>query len=99
MRAELTGNNRERLLAIVVNSKLANAVNQLYRPNAYTGDGGTADMLICAFFEGHSGHLQKANDMLNHLHDIVLTEKLNLNEYDVIEALIWDLENAIELFN
>lgn len=38
-------NWREKLLEKAQNSKLKEIINQLYRPNASVGDGGTADKL------------------------------------------------------
>lgn len=38
-------NRRERLIAKAKGSELKNAINQLYRPGAMIGDGGTASVL------------------------------------------------------
>jgi cyanophycinase-like exopeptidase len=39
---ELTGSNRNKLLSTVQNTDLRKIVDQLYRPGATVGDGGTA---------------------------------------------------------
>lgn len=54
---------------------------------------------VCEFFEGNSGHLQKANDRLKQLNTIAEPGELGLDDWDVIDALRLDLENAIKLFD
>lgn len=58
-RPELTGTNREKLLSMVQDTKLAAYINEVYRPGASVGDGGTADKLIMEFYEGSSVICQK----------------------------------------
>lgn len=62
------------------------------------GDGGTADVLIQEFESGKSTHLIKAKERLKQLKNLVNSGELGLNDLDVAEALISDLENAINLF-
>ena len=97
-RPELTGTNREKLLSMVQDSKLAAFINEVYRPGASVGDGGTADKLIMEFYEGSSRHLPKAKERLVGINRIIDSGKLGLNDLDIAEALRDDLEYAIDLF-
>lgn len=97
--SELTGTNREKLLSYVQDDGLHSIINELYRPGAIAGDGGTATKLMQEFYEGSSKHLQKANERLKQLNNLVQTGNLGLNDLDIAEALITDLENAIKLFD
>ena len=97
-RPELTGTNREKLLSTVQDSKLASFINEVYRPGASVGDGGTADKLIMEFYEGTSRHLPKATERLVGINNIINSGGLGLNDLDVAEALRNDLEYAIDLF-
>ena len=98
-REELTGSTRDKLLDTVQDDELAKIVNELYRPGATVGDGGTASMLVNEFNNGTSTHLLKAQERLRQLKNLVGTGKLGLNDLDVAEALIRDLEYAVGLFN
>ena len=98
-RPELTGSTREKLLATVQDSELSKIVNELYRPGANVGDGGTADILVKEFSKGSSTHLLKATERLIQLKKLASSGKLGLNDLDVVEALIDDLESAIGLFD
>ena len=44
-RQELTGTNREKLLSMVQDTKLAAYINEVYRPGASVGDGGIQENL------------------------------------------------------
>ena len=44
-RPELTGTNREKLLSMVQDTKLAASINEVYRPGASVGDGGIQENL------------------------------------------------------
>ena len=85
-RPELTGTNREKLLSMVQDTKLAAYINEVYRPGASVGDGGTAR------------HLPKAKERLVGINRIIDSGKLGLNDLDIAEALRDDLEYAIDLF-
>ena len=98
-RPELSGTTRDKLLTTVQNSELRKIVNELYRPGATVGDGGTAAMLVEEFNNGSSIHLIKAIERLKQLKNLARSGKLGLNDLDVVEALIDDLEYAISLFN
>ena len=58
-RPELTGSTRDKLLATVQDPELSKIVNELYRPGATVGDGGTAAILVEEFSKGSSTHLLK----------------------------------------
>lgn len=85
-------------MAIIQNDSLFEIVNQLYRPGAIVGDGGTAAILIQEFERGSARHLIKAKERLGQLKNLIKTGKLGLNDLDIAEALIDDLEYAIHLF-
>ena len=70
----------------------------MYRDKAVIGDGGTADALRDEFEKGTSKHLQKAQERLNRINDIISNNKLSLEDLDLAEALRDDLESAINLF-
>lgn len=97
-RPELTGNTRDKLLSTVQNSDLSKIVNELYRPGATVGDGGTASILVQEFNSGTSKHLIKATERVKQLKSLSTSGKLGLNDLDVVDALISDLEYAISLF-
>ena len=98
-RPELSGTNREKLLSMVQNNKLATYINEVYRPGASIGDGGTADALISEFYEGNSRHLIKAKGRLNEINKMINSGTLGLNDLDIAEALRDDLEYVIKLFD
>ncbi|MEA5095218.1 MAG: hypothetical protein VB128_09710 [Sedimentibacter saalensis] len=95
---ELTGSNRDKLLSTTQNSELRKIVDQLYRPGATIGDGGTASKLVQEFYEGSSTHLIKAQERLNQLNNLAKSGNLGFNDLDILEALRNDLNNAINLF-
>ena len=95
---EFTGSTREKLLSAVQNKQLSEIVNELYRPGATFGDGGTAAKLIEEFSQGSSKHLQKAQNRLSELNNLAKSGKLGLNDLDIVDALRDDLEKAINLF-
>lgn len=97
--SEVTGTTREQLLKIVQDSKLCKIIDELYRPGAYVGDGGTAAILVEEYNCGKCTHLTKAIERLSQLKKLVLSNQLGLNDMDIVEALISDLEYAIGLFN
>ena len=97
-RPELTGNTRDKLLSTVQNSDLSKIVNELYRPGATVGDGGTASILVQEFNSGTSKHLIKATERVKQLKSLSTSGKLGLKDLDVVDALINDLEYAISLF-
>jgi len=92
-------NVRERLLSTVTNTKLKNAVEQMFRPNASIGDGGLADAIryekeTGELVGGHS-HTQKGKERLKNLENILLKENLNEQDTKTINKLIDDLRRAL----
>ena len=98
-RPELTGSTRDKLLATVQDQELSKIVDELYRPGATVGDGGTAAILVEEYSKGSSKHLLKATERLTQLEKLAGSGKLGLNDLDVVEALMDDLESAINLYN
>jgi hypothetical protein len=97
-RPELTGSNREKLLSTIQNKKLKNVANELYRPGSTTGDGGTASKLMDECISANSTHLTKAEQRLRQLNNIGKNELLSLNDWDILDVVRYDLEQAINLF-
>ncbi|WP_019912129.1 hypothetical protein [Paenibacillus sp. HW567] len=96
---EFTGSTREKLLSAVQSVDLRGFINELYRPGAKVGDGGTAAILTKEFLDSaFPTHLQKAQDQLRGLNKLAKSGKLSLNDLDVLDALTDDLEKAIRLF-
>lgn len=56
-------------------------------------------ILVKEFNEGSSTHLLKATERLKQLEKPAGSGKLGLNGLDIVEALINDLESAINLYN
>lgn len=90
---------RDELLNSVQNDKLKNAVNQIYRPNAKIGDGGLADALRHEFKTGElvggKSHIQKANERIKNLKNIIKKENLNSSDLKIAEDMISDMDNAL----
>jgi hypothetical protein len=93
-------NLRERLLSAVVNSKLKNAIDQIYRPKAKVGDGGLADAIRHEKATGEKvggrSHLQKGKERQKNLENILAKETLNARDTSIIQQLIDDLKQALE---
>lgn len=92
---------REKLLKKAKNSKLKNAINQMYRPGSFIGDGGTASILK---FEKRTGinvgrngnsHMQKAMDMEKYLKNKVLSQKLSKSDRKLANKILRKLRLAI----
>ena len=79
-RPELSGSSRDKLLTTVQNSELRKIVNELYRPGASVGDGGTAAILVEEFNNGSSTHLIKAIERLKQLRNLASSGKLGFND-------------------
>lgn len=92
-------NMRERLLPMVTNPKLKNAVDQMYRPNATIGDGGLADAIRhekeTGELVGGRSHVQKGKERLKNLENILSKENLNAQDENIIKKLIDDLKEAL----
>ena len=98
-RPELTGTNREKLLSMVQDTKLAAYINEVYRPGASVGDGGTADVIRFEKETGlllsKSGHRQKGIDMLKYFRKLIERKELSQSDMEVVRKIISDLENVI----
>ncbi|SFF40208.1 hypothetical protein SAMN04487969_13415 [Paenibacillus algorifonticola] len=96
---EFTGSTREKLLSAVQSVDLRGFINELYRPGAKVGDGGTAAILTKEFLDSaFPTHLQKAQDQLRVLNKLAKSGKLSLNDLDILDALADDLEKELRLF-
>ena len=81
---------REMLMNTAQSSNLKNIINSAYTKSAFTGDGGTADMLRHEFYNGlNSGHLQKANELITRLDNFILDNagKMSFNDLFIAEWL------------
>lgn len=92
---------RDKLLKKVKNEKLKTAVDQMYRPGSFIGDGGTDTILK---FEKRTGinvgrngnsHLQKATDMEKFLKNKVLTQGLSKSEIKLAKNMLKKIRLAI----
>lgn len=92
---------RERLLGKAKNEKLKNAINQMYRPGSFIGDGGTSSVLK---FEKRTGlrvgrngnsHLQKALEMERYMSNKVLKEKMSKSDRKMANGIYKKLKLAI----
>jgi hypothetical protein len=81
------------------NQKLQNAIDQLYRPNATVGNGSTMDAirheLKTGELVGGKGHMQKGQERVKNLENILNKETLNPQDKALAETLLQDLNNAI----
>ena len=90
---------REELLEKVTNENLKNTIKELYRENATIGDGGTADAirheLETGELVGGKSHIQKGEQRLKNLQNIL--KRNNLNEIDrkIANELYNDLLDAL----
>jgi hypothetical protein len=93
-------NMRERLLLSVKNGKLRKAIDQMYRPNATTGDGGLADAIRyekeTGKMVGGRSHIRKGRERLKSLKKLYSKENLNGRDTQIIAELIRDLTDALE---
>jgi len=101
-----TYNRRIEFLNKANDPKLKNIIDQLYRPTASTGDGGTAAKLVEEVRTGtkvtrRSGnqeypHLQKAIDKTKELRELVNRGGLSSSDESLARYLLNDLYNAIK---
>ncbi|GIO41753.1 hypothetical protein J41TS4_15110 [Paenibacillus apis] len=84
---------------IAENQKLQNAINQLYRPNATVGNGSTMDAirheLNTGQLVGGKSHLQKGQERVKNLENILKKEQLSTQDKALAEALLQDLKAAL----
>lgn len=92
---------RQKLLKKAKNPKLRNAVNQLYRPGAFIGDGGTASVIK---FEKRTGlglgknggtHERKGREMIKYIEDKILTQSLSKSDRKLANNVVKKLKQAL----
>ncbi|TYV52921.1 hypothetical protein [Listeria monocytogenes] len=90
---------RDNLLGKVENPKLENAINEIYRPGATTGDGGLADAvrheLKTGELVGGKSHIQKATERVTNLENIINKQNLNSDDLKIAKDLLKDLKDAL----
>lgn len=90
-------NHHDKLHNQAQDSELKSVIDELYRTNAYIGDGGTADILRYEFDSGSSlKHLQKAQDRTKQLNKMLNNPTLSESDRKLIYGLLDDLYNAIK---
>ncbi|WP_248923016.1 hypothetical protein [Olsenella intestinalis] len=92
------GSARERLLDEATTDEARRIVKELYRPNAETGDGGTADaireQLRTGEMVGGKDHIRKGRERLRQIEKI-LTSNPDHPDRALLERLRDDLEDAL----
>ena len=92
------GSARERLLDEAATDEARGIVKELYRPNAETGDGGTADaireQLRTGELVGGKDHIQKGRERLRQIEKI-LSRNPNHPDRALLEKLRDDLKDAL----
>ena len=90
---------RDTLLESVTNQKLKNAIDQIYRPDAKTGNGGLADAirheLSTGELVGGKSHIIKGNERVKNLENIIKSQNLNSTDMQIAQELLNDLKNAL----
>jgi hypothetical protein len=92
---------REVFLKKAKNSRLRNAINQLFRPGSFIGDGGTASVLIFEKRTGEhvsrnpQGHYIKAKNMIEYMKNKVLKENLTNGDRKLAKSIIKHLYRAV----
>ena len=92
---------RTRLLKSAKNMKLRNAINQMYRPGSFIGDGGTASVLKFEKRTGHKigrsqkGHYTKAVEIERYMKNKLLNDDLNKKDRKIANNLIRQIRRAI----
>ena len=90
---------REALLESASNQKLKNAIDQIYRPGATTGDGGLADairhQLSTGELVGGKDHLIKGAERVKNLENIIKKEALSSSDLNLAQKLLNDLKSAL----
>lgn len=94
-------NMRNYYLSNMSNRKARNIIDQLYRPGAKKGDGGTADALKDEAKnknETNKSHYQKAKERIKNIERVLDKETLTNKEREILEKIYKDLKEAIELW-
>lgn len=100
-----TYNRRNELMNRAENNRLKNAINELFRPTASTGDGGSAAKLVeevnkgILNDKGNYPHYQKVCDKITELTRILNEENLSVSDQSIIRELLNDLFNARKYAN
>ena len=90
-------NHRDYYLNQVENKSMKNLIDQIYRPKATIGDGGTADALRFEFDNDLKlSHLQKATDRIKEIQNILKTQNLTEKEVKIAYELLNDLYDAVK---
>ena len=93
---------RRALLSKATNPKLRNFIDNLYRPGAKIGDGGTADalrhQLRTGGLVGGRNHLKKALQTRTDLLRLLRSGSLNATDKEIAKQLLIDLQNALSGF-
>lgn len=91
---------RDKLLNSVTNQKLWNCINQLYRPGATIGNGGTADFvryeLQNGVPQGMSSHIPKALERIANLQKMINQQNLSSKDLAIAQKLIQDLTTCFK---
>ena len=79
---------------------LKNAIDQIYRPNSQIGDGGLADAvryeLKTGKLVGGKSHIQKANERIKNLENIIRKENLNEKDLKIAKDILNDINMALK---
>ncbi|GEM_PF-2810232 len=89
---------RDELLNQAENQQLKNLINQLYRPGANIGDGGSADSLRYELetgkLVGGRSHIIKVEERIRNLENIIKRQNLNERDLELANKLLRDLKNS-----
>lgn len=73
---------------------------QIYRPNSQIGDGGLADAvryeLKTGKLVGGKSHIQKANERIKNLENIIRKENLNEKDLKIAKDILNDINMALK---
>jgi len=94
------GSMRDTYLGQATNKALWNVIDQLYRPKATEGDGGTADAIRVQIATGKliggRDHIQKGLQRIKNLERILKEQNLSSSERELAQKLLDDLRRALE---
>lgn len=92
---------RDKYLKQAKNKALRNAINQLYRPGAFIGDGGTSSVYL---FEKRTGlnlgknggnHKRKVQEMIRHFEKKILTQKMSQSDKKLAGKILNKLKKVM----
>jgi len=91
-------NTREELLNSVENPALRRVIEELYRPGANIGDGGTAAALKHEIQTGQAlRHLIKAQERIRNIENIMSRQNLSSSDLQIANRLLRDLQGAVNM--